>query len=275
MIARLLFLIAALGAWPALAQQNVHVPVEQGGRTLQLAAQLFKPAAATASPAPAVAIFPGCGGPGQNTSRMAGLLASWGYVALVVDSYSARGLKDVLRPQLAHPGGCRRAGIRHRRGPRLARQAALRRCQAAGLHGLFVRRRRRGAARTLAASRRHDARNGTSTGTGAGGDPGLSGLRAGRCAGPQARGAPADLLRHGRARRLDAGAEMYGGDRPRGAGPRPWSRRASTTAPITASTRSACRCVISPTSATAASRAAAAARTTAPTRRRGRRSSST
>ena len=93
MIARLLFLISALGAWPALAQQNVHVPAEQGGRTLQLAAQLFKPA--SPAPAPAVAIFPGCGGPGQNTARMAGLLASWGYVALVVDSYSARGLKDV------------------------------------------------------------------------------------------------------------------------------------------------------------------------------------
>ena len=44
MIARLLFLIAALGAWPALAQQNVRVPAEQGGKTLQLAAQLFKPA---------------------------------------------------------------------------------------------------------------------------------------------------------------------------------------------------------------------------------------
>ena len=75
------------------AQQNVAVPLAQEGRTLQLAAQLFRPAAGAA--APAVAIFHGCGGPGQNTARMAGLLASWGYVALVVDSFSARGLKDV------------------------------------------------------------------------------------------------------------------------------------------------------------------------------------
>lgn len=94
MIARWLFLLMLLAAVPALAQQAVRVPVEQGGRTLQLAAQLFKPATTTGS-VPAVAIFHGCGGPGQNTARMAGLLASWGYAALVVDSFSARGLKDV------------------------------------------------------------------------------------------------------------------------------------------------------------------------------------
>jgi dienelactone hydrolase len=93
MIARLLFLIAVLGVWPAVAQQNVRVPVEQGGRTVQLTAQLYKPA--TSGAVPAVAILHGCGGPGQNTARMAGLLASWGYVALVVDSFSARDLKDV------------------------------------------------------------------------------------------------------------------------------------------------------------------------------------
>lgn len=85
------FLLVAIAAE---AQQNVRVPVEQGGRTVQLAAQLFRPANVT-TPLPAVAIFHGCGGPGQNTSRMAGLLASWGYAALVVDSFSARGLKDV------------------------------------------------------------------------------------------------------------------------------------------------------------------------------------
>ena len=92
----LLVVFWVVPAWlaPAGAQQNVRVPVEQGGRTLQLAAQLFKPATTTGS-VPAVAIFHGCGGPGQNTARMAGLLASWGYAALVVDSFSARGLKDV------------------------------------------------------------------------------------------------------------------------------------------------------------------------------------
>jgi dienelactone hydrolase len=83
----------AVRAYPADAQQTVRVPAGQDGRTVQLAAQLFRPAGTAA--APAVAIFHGGGGPGQNTARMASLLASWGYVALVVDSFSARGLKDV------------------------------------------------------------------------------------------------------------------------------------------------------------------------------------
>jgi dienelactone hydrolase len=87
--------LLALLAWahPVEAQQNVRVPVEQDGRTVQLAAQLFRPAGGGA--APAVAIFHGCGGPGQNTARMAGLLRDWGYVALVVDSFSSRGLTDM------------------------------------------------------------------------------------------------------------------------------------------------------------------------------------
>ena len=89
-----LSLLLARAAVPAAAQQNVRVPVTDGGRTVQLAAQLFRPANVTGA-VPAVAIFHGCGGPGQNTARMAGLLASWGYAALVVDSFSARGLKDV------------------------------------------------------------------------------------------------------------------------------------------------------------------------------------
>ena len=69
------------------------MPVEQAGRTIQLAAQLYRPA--SPQPAPAVAIFHGCGGVGVNNTRMAELLKAWGYVALVVDSFSARGLKDV------------------------------------------------------------------------------------------------------------------------------------------------------------------------------------
>ncbi|MDB5488392.1 MAG: hypothetical protein JWQ58_2107 [Reyranella sp.] len=90
----LVVLFALLFAMPAWSQQNVRVPLEQGGRTVQLAAQLFRPAHVTTA-LPAIALFHGCGGPGQNTARMAGLLASWGYAALVVDSFSARGLKDV------------------------------------------------------------------------------------------------------------------------------------------------------------------------------------
>jgi dienelactone hydrolase len=92
-IARLFIVSALLLAAPALAQQNVSVPVEQTGRTVQLTAQLYRPA--SPQPAPAVAILHGCGGVGVNNTRMAELLKDWGYVALVVDSFSARGLKDV------------------------------------------------------------------------------------------------------------------------------------------------------------------------------------
>jgi dienelactone hydrolase len=69
----------------AHAQQAVRVAAD-------LPAQLYRPAV---TPAPAVAIFHGCGGVGANNTRMAELLKSWGYVALVVDSFGGRGLKDV------------------------------------------------------------------------------------------------------------------------------------------------------------------------------------
>src|SRR5258708_34991450 len=76
----------------ALAQQQVRVKVDGAGDKIDLPAQLYGPAA---TPAPAVAIFHGCGGVGANNTRMAELLKSWGYVALVVDSFTSRGLKDV------------------------------------------------------------------------------------------------------------------------------------------------------------------------------------
>ena len=78
------------------------------------------------------------------------------------------------------------------------------------------------------------------------------------CLGTQARRSPADPVRHGRARRLDARFAMPGGDRPGRAGPAidrdPHLRGRAPRA----STRSACRCAISRTSAIAASLMAAA-----------------
>ena len=87
MIVRLSLLLALLCCAPALAQQNVRVRVDNAGTKLDLPAQLFRRRAGRLA---AVAIFHGCGGPGQNTARMAGLLRDWGYVALVVDSFLAR-----------------------------------------------------------------------------------------------------------------------------------------------------------------------------------------
>src|SRR5690242_9216242 len=94
MIGRLLLMLAVLQAIPAWAQQAVRVKIDGGTPDLRidLPAQLYRPAM---TPAPAVAIFHGCGGVGTNNTRMAELLKSWGYVALVVDSFTSRGLKDV------------------------------------------------------------------------------------------------------------------------------------------------------------------------------------
>jgi dienelactone hydrolase len=84
-----LALLSALAvAPPAGAQQAVRVK----GDGIDISAQLYRPAAPKA---PALALFHGCGGVGQNNLRMAELLRSWGYVALVVDSFTSRGLKDV------------------------------------------------------------------------------------------------------------------------------------------------------------------------------------
>jgi dienelactone hydrolase len=74
------------------AQQAVRVPVEVGGRALQLSATLHRPAVGAKTPA--VALFHGCGGVGQNVDRMARILASRGYAALVVDSFGARAIRD-------------------------------------------------------------------------------------------------------------------------------------------------------------------------------------
>ena len=87
-LAALALLSALVAAPTAGAQQAVRVKSDG----IDIPAQLWRPNAAKA---PAVALFHGCGGVGQNNTRMAGLLQSWGYVALVVDSFSSRGLKDV------------------------------------------------------------------------------------------------------------------------------------------------------------------------------------
>jgi dienelactone hydrolase len=93
-VTRILLCLLCL-AWgaSASAQQNVRVPVPAAGGTVQLAAQLYRPQAS--GRLPAVAIFHGCGGVGVNNTRMAGLLRDWGYVALVVDSFTARHMTDV------------------------------------------------------------------------------------------------------------------------------------------------------------------------------------
>jgi len=87
-LAALALLTALVAAAPLGAQQTVRVKSDG----IDIPAQLYRPGTTKAA---AVALFHGCGGVGQNNTRMAELLKSWGYVALVVDSFSSRGLKDV------------------------------------------------------------------------------------------------------------------------------------------------------------------------------------
>ena len=48
-----------------------------------------------AGPWPAIVVMHGCGGPSPRTGVWGQRLADWGYVALVLDSFSARGVKSV------------------------------------------------------------------------------------------------------------------------------------------------------------------------------------
>ncbi len=90
-----LSLAATIGG-DARAQTAVRVPVTLAPdkSPLQLSATLYRPAVAATTKSPAVALFHGCGGVGQNIQRMAGILQAKGYVALVVDSFGARGIRD-------------------------------------------------------------------------------------------------------------------------------------------------------------------------------------
>ncbi|MGE0423646.1 MAG: dienelactone hydrolase family protein [Reyranellaceae bacterium] len=88
----LALLLLACGASAVGAQQAVRVPVEVAGRTLHLAVTLYRPQHPGRHRA--VALFHGCGGVGQNILRMAQILAGKGYVAVVVDSFGARGTRD-------------------------------------------------------------------------------------------------------------------------------------------------------------------------------------
>ena len=79
----------------AVAQQAMRIKNDGGtpDTRFDLPGTIYRPAAT--GPTAAVALFHGCGGVGMNLTRMAELLKSWGYVALLVDSFSSRGIRDV------------------------------------------------------------------------------------------------------------------------------------------------------------------------------------
>jgi dienelactone hydrolase len=93
--------IAASAAGGALAApETVNFPVTVRRDQLTLDGKLYRPA--TGVPRPAVIVVHGCSGQGSSARTWGGVLSTWGYVALVIDSFTGRGVKQV----------CTRAGGR-------------------------------------------------------------------------------------------------------------------------------------------------------------------
>lgn len=84
----------ALASAPAAAQTSVSFPVAlPSQQPLTLTAKLFRPTAN--DPRPAVVLVHGCAGISNATRRWPKVLTDWGYVALMVDSFGGRGVKEV------------------------------------------------------------------------------------------------------------------------------------------------------------------------------------
>jgi dienelactone hydrolase len=96
---------------PAAAQEEVlsaqHAPPVINDETIGILRQhqvgsIILPQGS--APFPAVVVLHGCNGVSQNTRAWARRLASWGYAALIIDSFSARGLAQVCDGSRALPG---------------------------------------------------------------------------------------------------------------------------------------------------------------------------
>ncbi|QQS10946.1 MAG: dienelactone hydrolase family protein [Rhodospirillales bacterium] len=78
----------------ARAQESVSFPVAlAGGDTLTLTAKVFRPPGD--APRPAVVLVHGCSGVGNATRRWPKVLNELGYVAMMIDSFGGRGVKEV------------------------------------------------------------------------------------------------------------------------------------------------------------------------------------
>lgn len=93
--------IAASIAGETLAgPEDVKFPVTVRREQLSLDGKLYRPA--TTAARPAVIVVHGCSGPGSAARTWGEVLSKWGYVALVIDSFKGRSVKEV----------CTRAGSR-------------------------------------------------------------------------------------------------------------------------------------------------------------------
>lgn len=100
---RLLLILAtaaSLGGEVLAAPEAVKFPVTVRRDQLTLDGKLYRPA--TTAPRPAIIVVHGCSGQGSAARTWGEVLSKWGYVALVIDSFTGRGVKEV----------CTRAGGR-------------------------------------------------------------------------------------------------------------------------------------------------------------------
>jgi dienelactone hydrolase len=101
-------LLLALWATGTLAQDATpKPPLDIRDETIGLlrkkqAGSLILPR--TPRPFPAVIVLHGCNGVSQNTRQWARRLADWGYAALILDSFTSRGIDNVCEHGLAFSG---------------------------------------------------------------------------------------------------------------------------------------------------------------------------
>ena len=92
---------SAAGCAPAIAQPLAFDADTVGGPANEARGELFAPAGA--GPFPAVVVLHGCDGVGRHDRLWARQLASWGYVALIVDSFRPRGMNSICNHGMLVP----------------------------------------------------------------------------------------------------------------------------------------------------------------------------
>jgi dienelactone hydrolase len=89
-------LIVFIGAYPAEPQTGNRVSgvrFQAPEHPVELAGEMYRPDGG--GPFPALVLLHGCGGIDARDRRWAEMLAEWGYLTLLVDSFTARGHKNV------------------------------------------------------------------------------------------------------------------------------------------------------------------------------------
>jgi dienelactone hydrolase len=95
-------LIALLTATPLRAEMAAFDASTVGGPGSGRQGELFRPAGA--APSGVVIVLHGCDGVGAHYRIWAARLAQWGYAALLVDSFTGRGFKEVCNRGRLVPG---------------------------------------------------------------------------------------------------------------------------------------------------------------------------